>query len=265
LAPPLALPSLAAYIRQMKHDVRSFDLNLRAFQYILDKDNLQSSFDYVKKEYDRYTQMDQLSIESLDHYQMVIRNTLAGAELIANIGDALQVYKEPNLFIDYQQYQWATKVIQKALILGMSRYYPTKVNMFDAQSKYSDLSSSGLIQAALEKEEFYVAFYQEFLAIVCTEKPDLVGITVCAQKQIIPAMILASMIKEYCKDTHVLMGGSYISENHLQMTQRIEFYDYCDGLIINEGELALGMYLEYLKGQVEITDIPNLLPRRRDF
>ena len=59
-------------------------------------------------------------------------------------------------------------------------------------------SRDGLLRIVDEKEKslFYDFFEQEVIPYIEKEGIDLVGISVCDQKQLVQAMILSSMIKE---------------------------------------------------------------------
>lgn len=108
---------------------------------------------------------------------------------------------------------------------------------------------------------FYGFFNSEVMPYVQQQNPDLVGIGITDHKQLVPAVILAAMIKDNFPDVKIVAGGHLITRLEAVLTsekgrQLFNFFDY---LIFNEGEIPLEMLISALsKNQGRLKDIPRM-------
>lgn len=68
-------------------------------------------------------------------------------------------------------------------------------------------------------------------------KPDIYGISINDERQIVPGYILAAMIKESCPNTLVVLGGNVWSRLHhaFQLPEFAKLFDYFDVIAYSEG------------------------------
>jgi hypothetical protein len=88
-----------------------------------------------------------------------------------------------------------------------------------------------------EQHVFYSYFADEELGRIAAAQPDILGISVADERQLISACVLASLAKEALPGTLVVMGGNYWSRV-LDAYREPEFatlFDYWDAIVYAEG------------------------------
>jgi hypothetical protein len=104
-------------------------------------------------------------------------------------------------------------------------------------SKYQDGTICGAIEGIRQKEKhlFYTYFREIEIPIVSEFKPDLYGVSVGDERQLIPGLVLASMVKESSPDTTVVVGGNLFSRIYNHKSFEKDFPDllgYFDGIVV---------------------------------
>lgn len=100
-------------------------------------------------------------------------------------------------------------------------------------------------------------------------RPDIYGISVADEQQLVSACVLASVVKEALPATLVLMGGNYWARvmDSYRDSRFARLFDYCDGIVYTEGfqpicHLAEGASLSDTPGTVwRDGDVVRVNPR----
>lgn len=87
---------------------------------------------------------------------------------------------------------------------------------------------------------------------------DIIGISVVGTNQIIPAFMIAAIIKRENPKVKIIMGGSIISRWRESISKKEFFFECVDYYIYNEGEKPLHLLLKHLDGEIPIEDVPNI-------
>ncbi len=129
-------------------------------------------------------------------------------------------------------------------------------------------SRGGLLDAVSSKEgNLYHGFFRDrVLPQIELENIRLVGLSVSDQKQIVPAVVLSSMIKErFGEKVKVVLGGNIITRNYDVLSRDDELnrrlFDYFDFLIHHEGESAFVELTKALSEGIGISRIPKIIYR----
>lgn len=90
--------------------------------------------------------------------------------------------------------------------------------------------------------------------------PEVVGISITGTWQFVPGCVLAELIRECRPDVRIILGGScadlFANSSYVRKTDIKRYFDY---IIIGEGETAIVNLMQYLRGEMEFDDIPNLM------
>jgi radical SAM superfamily enzyme YgiQ (UPF0313 family) len=106
---------------------------------------------------------------------------------------------------------------------------------------------------------------QLVLPAVAKERPDVVGLSIGTQMQLIAGLTFCKMIKETFPDVHVVVGGNVITRLQEELPKQERFFgEVFDTAILYEGEHALLWLIDALKGQREMASVPNLMYRTAD-
>jgi len=192
-----------------------------------------------------------LSTESLEYF--------LGKETIAPMRD-LKVYQ------DFQRFREAKSKISKVIEektkgeLSIARNSVT----YNCGTEYK--SRQGLLDAISEKRQnlYYEFFETQVLPKIEERGLNLVGLAVNHQKQLVPTVVLSSMIKEkYGDSVKVVIGGNIITRSYDILSQNDklnnELFEHFDYLIHHEGEQALLELIKRLQEGKTVEGVPKLI------
>jgi hypothetical protein len=88
-----------------------------------------------------------------------------------------------------------------------------------------------------EEHVFYSYFAEVEVARAVALRPDIFGISVADERQLVSACILASLIKEALPSTKVIMGGNYWSRviDAYHDPEFVQLFDHWDAIVYAEG------------------------------
>ena len=145
-------------------------------------------------------------------------------------------------------------------------YYPASLVFYPMESNLGYRPGvSREVLACLEDDQVNVyrdVCRQLILPAVHKEAPDVVGVSIGTQMQLMAGLTLCKMIKEAFPHIHITVGGNVITRlqeelpNHPRLLTEV-----FDSAIMYEGEHALLWLLEALSGQRDLAAVPNLMYR----
>ncbi|GAB4249313.1 B12-binding domain-containing radical SAM protein [Deferrisoma sp.] len=91
--------------------------------------------------------------------------------------------------------------------------------------------------------------------------PDLIGISVVFEEQLIPALAFASVLRRSPRRTPLVLGGPALTVLKEKICQDGRLFDFCDFVAVHEGEPALEGLIGHLSGRTPRDRIPNVLYR----
>ncbi|MFH1457141.1 MAG: radical SAM protein [Patescibacteria group bacterium] len=106
-------------------------------------------------------------------------------------------------------------------------------------SKYRDGTIDGLLRAINNREQhiWYDYFNQIEIPIAIDFNPNIYGISIADERQLLSGCILASMVKDYLPETIVVLGGNFWSQVSPAFSHPdfIKFSSFCDAVVYREG------------------------------
>jgi len=188
------------------------------------------------------------------------REVIERESLVQNVEWAKSTLKSQRFYrIDDYVESW--KIIDRWLQAFGMLYYPSEISIADNSMRYSVYSSEDVLKAVNDKYEnpYHDLFNEHVVDSMMQESPDLVGISVTATSQVMPAFTLARKLKEKSRDIHITMGGSVFTKLIDNLQQNHILFDLVDSFIVFEGEHALLGLIEQLEGKKDFSKVPNLV------
>ncbi len=261
--PFLSLPSLKGFLKKEGVDNVSIrDLNIEIMDALL-------SSEKVKETHTRIVDRLSNSTKSFGHLE-------DEAEVLSRFGWARDIIEGKNMaqkvewakatlrsegFYDINDYVESWKIIDRWLQAYGMLYYPSEISIADNSMRYSVYSSPDILDAVSNVNEnpYRELFQNNILNSIVNDEPSLVGISVTATSQVIPAFTLARLLKENSKDIHITMGGSVFTKLIDNLRKPHRLFELVDSFIVFEGEHALLNLIEQLEGKKDFSKVPNLV------
>jgi radical SAM superfamily enzyme YgiQ (UPF0313 family) len=160
----------------------------------------------------------------------------------------------------------ALNTFREAMAYISAAYYPASLVFYPMESNLGYRPGvSKEVFACLEDEQVNVyrdLCNQLVMPEVAREQPDVIGISIGTQMQLLAGLTFCRLIKETFPQIHIVVGGNVITRLQEDLVNHERFFaEVFDSAILYEGEHALLWLIEALNGQRALTSVPNLIYR----
>ena len=261
--PFLSLPSLQGFLKEQGiENVSIRDLNIEIMDVLLSADKVKQTQTLIEKRLCNGTK----TIGSEENPKEIFSRFNWAREVIENENMAHNVEwakatLKSQAFYEIDDYIECWKIIDRWLQAYGMLYYPSEISIADNSMRYSVYSSEDVIRAVDDKDEnpYHALFEEHVIDSMIKQNPKLVGISVTATSQVMPAFTLARQLKKKNSDIHITMGGSVFTKLIDNLQQNHLLFDIVDSFIVFEGEHALLGLIEQLDGKRDFCKVPNLV------
>ena len=268
-APYLALPSLTAVLRQAGHIVIQRDINIEMYHHFFSVEFLlwlKGRVGMQLKPLQDRDKAGQLTEQEMDQKAVLEE---AYAVDVLDLGERAEDAKaivRGERFYDADKLELALNTFREVMQYVSAAYYPAQLVFYPMESNLGYRPGvSKEVFACLDDEQVNVyrdVCTQLVLPAVNKEQPDVVGISIGTQMQLLAGLTFCKMIKETFPRIKVVVGGNVVTRLHEELIRHDRFFkDIFDAAILYEGEHALLWYIEALNGQRPMETVPNLLYR----
>lgn len=268
-APYLALPSLTAVLRQHGHTVIQKDVNIEMYDLFFSDTFLI----WVKARMGM--QLHALEAKEaaglLTDQEVDQRAVLADKAAVDVFGLADRAMEAKRItrgsdFYDAAKLESALNTFREVMQYISAAYYPASLVFYPMESNLGYRPGvSREVFACLEDEQVNVyrdVCRQLVLPTISKERPEVVGVSIGTQMQLMAGLTFCRMIKEAFPDIHITVGGNIVTRLQEELPKHERFFtEIFDTAIMYEGEHALLWLLEALAGDRAISTIPNLIYR----
>ena len=268
-APYLALPSLTAVLRQAGHHVIQRDVNIEMYDHFFSdsfliwikaRQSMQLKLLEAKEKTGVLTEQEEGQRSVLEQAA-----TVDVFDLAARAEEAKRVVRGEQ-FYDADRLDGALNTFREVMHYISAAYYPASLVFYPMESNLGYRPGvSEEVFACLDDEQ--VNIYRDIcnqlvLPSVSKEKPNVVGISIGTQMQLLAGLTFCKMIKETFPKIHVVIGGNVVTRLQEELPHHDRFFtEVFDSAILYEGEHALLWLIEALNGERELASVPNLMYR----
>ena len=261
--PSISLPVLVSYLRSRDISVSGIDLNLRFYRALLTEPNIRAGLAHLEKRFVELNRKDSLRFLRMVEYEALVNLLLKREKFGAEVADILALPFDPDRIRQADNPALVGFLIE---LVTLSRFpeviaFAPRLRKTDLLSKYS---SEDLIKAAYQ-ENFYTEILKQVLddTLFALKPAPLVGISVSFHDQVFAAFQCARMIKAKWPDTHLTLGGSFVSI-HLREINNPRIFEVIDSLVLDEGEVVLErLFGQIISGDRTPVSIPNVVTCRQ--
>ncbi|HEX4276118.1 MAG TPA: radical SAM protein [Bryobacteraceae bacterium] len=251
-SPYLALPSLAAYLRQAGIRVNLHDLDIGGVHYLLEPENLKAAGQAFRSGW--------RDTGSVHHRRLAILSE----ELPGSGPLHLASLRDGGAFFDSNEWCAARAGIMDALdICSAARDQRLRYSIdpigYDIDG-VDPQSLRSLIEATQDDRYNLFAEYWERSLYPSLEReaPVFVGITITNRQQMLPGLLLARRLRE--RGYFVVVGGALITKFAKKLPGLPAFFEtFANAVVAYEGETASVALAEALAGQGDLSRVPNLI------
>lgn len=251
-SPYLALPCLAAYLRQSGVAVSMHDLDIGGVRALAGP--------FLTR-----------SIRALQSCRRSARRDAEFARLLGisealpeRAADALGVFDDPNRFFQPSELAAARDTLFDCLDVA-SASSPGRVHYSISPVRYDvdDVDPRKLTDLLRvtrnDRANLFAAYWEETLfPALAREDPVAIGITITNRQQIIPGLTLARRLRE--RGYFTVLGGALLTKFIDRLRCLPKFFDvFADAVVAYEGETALAELIQSLESGRDFSRVPNLL------
>jgi anaerobic magnesium-protoporphyrin IX monomethyl ester cyclase len=272
--PYLALPSLKAYLAEHGFTGATvWDLNLEAYDQLLSPERLALATRRIRERAEDWAAPDrqQLLPDELDRYRLEADALASGTYLAEHIDAAKDVIRSSGSFYYRPRYLWAQRTFEAGLKLLSTEYQPALFTAHNyTQSTSIDSTTDLFAGVDHPTENMFREFYEQVaLPRIERERPDVLGISVTYGSQMVPALTLATLVKQRWPDIHITLGGGMLAYVGQRLAHAGPLFDRVDSIVVYEGEHPLLELCQALlaagnsarRAAPDLTGIGNLICR----
>jgi radical SAM superfamily enzyme YgiQ (UPF0313 family) len=268
-APYLALPSLTAVLRQAGYQVVQRDVNIEMYDHFFSLGFLiwvKARLGMQLKAIQEKEKTRVLTDREVDQKAVVEEAYTVDVFDLAERAEDAKMIVRGERFYDAEQLEEALNTFREAMQYISAAYYPASLVFYPMESNLGYRPGvSKEVFACLDDEQVNVyrdICTQLVLPAVSKEKPDVIGVSIGTQMQLLAGLTICKMIKETFPHMKVVVGGNVITRLQEELPRHERFFaEVFDAAILYEGEHALLWWIEALNGQRAIESVPNLMYR----
>lgn len=277
-SPPLSLPVLTAYLRKNNVEVIQKDANAEFYNYIISQDFVSSVKKHVDTFMDRCNNMlgasgnlyvlpEKTQIKYKVIQEMFQELEPWWPELETNTARAMTILKTPDMF--YQPLLLAEAIfhIKYALQAMGLAFFPSDILLNYYSNINYKLTIDSIRSASEDKDgNIFINYYENKLLKEIEEiKPDIIGLSIGCNTQLIGGLTLSRKIKESFPDIHVNIGGNSFTRLMDVVENKPEIFDhFADTIIYGEGELSILALIRALEKGSSLLKVPGLAFKKDD-
>jgi radical SAM superfamily enzyme YgiQ (UPF0313 family) len=268
-APYLALPSLTAVLREAGHTVIQRDINIGMWDHFFSMEFLiwvKARLGMQLKALQEKEKAGLLTEQDVDHKAVVEQAYDVDVFDLADRAEDAKLIVRGERFYQAETLEGALNTFREAMAYISTAYYPASLVFYPMESNLGYRPGvSKEVFACLEDEQVNVyrdLCNQLVMPGVAKERPDVVGISIGTQMQLLAGLTFGKMIKETFPHIHVVVGGNVITRLQEDLANHERFFkEVFDSAILYEGEHALLWLIEALNGERDLASVPNLIYR----
>lgn len=261
--PYLSLPALKGFLHHNGiDDVVQRDLAIELLDHLCTWEKTKPLYDRILKQARElgakpyHTDFEREKYEKLMEAQEII-------PALCDQIDAAKASLRCEEFYEIDRYMESLKIIDVWLDSILAPYYPSQLTVIGSQLRYSPYSTEEILQSFQDpNENFFLDLYREhYLPGIIKEDIDIFGISITSVEQVISGLTLAYLVKQARPEIHITVGGSIFTKLVDVLEKGSPLFDFVDSFIVHEGETPLLKLVQQLRGEGDLTKVPNLVYR----
>jgi anaerobic magnesium-protoporphyrin IX monomethyl ester cyclase len=261
--PYLSLPSLSAYLKASGVDVIQKDFNIEAYDLLLSESNLKTVGDRLRNKFETLDSKGNLTPGMEQRYYCNLYKAKSNVNYIAErVEKAKETLRNKREFYDVDTLNRAKNILVQAQEIISLDCFPSGGDLVWPINVRFQRSLDDIKKITQNRAEnpFIELYEHHLLPFVSRHGPDIIGISITGEGQLIPALTLSRLIKIHHPKTHIVVGG-YVVTLLADVLMKYEelFTVFFDSAVLYEGERPLLKLVESISQARTLDNVPNLI------
>lgn len=261
----LSVPLLVGQLENSGIDVKGLDLNIKYFNHVFTSTYLQNVYNKLKTYEQNAIQYKQelYYSEKVKHIKEYIQKHSNRAEYaIKYIESAIKILKTDD-FYNPKLYMKSYRIIMYALELISCLYYPQAVSYHEFHNSFYKQSYKD-IKSETENKDInpFLEYFEGVIDSIIDEDTEFVGISASFDRQIMPALTLAKILKQKTK-AHISLGGNVFCRIEETLKQNPDLFDiFADSIMVGDGEKNIIKLVKAVNNKEKLDDISGIIYKK---
>jgi radical SAM superfamily enzyme YgiQ (UPF0313 family) len=264
-SPSTGIPELMGALKGHGHQTIAYDLNIDFYDYVLRASYAQSSLEKAKNII-KNSLGETISDDEKIKFEYIKKILLEQGEAlglsIKNIEKCKANLRSKKYFYNPILRDNCLKIIYKTLLAVSLPYYPHSLgidNFINIEKEIGLLNYNCKQLATDKKANMFIEYFEQKIHEILKEKPELIGISINSNDQMLAGLTFAKMLKERCS-AHIIIGGTWVEVEHEKIKQDKElFSSFADSCIRGLGEISIIQLAEYIENKRPIKEVSGLI------
>ncbi|WP_424965389.1 B12-binding domain-containing radical SAM protein [Dinoroseobacter sp. S375] len=254
--PYLSVPSLAAELQKFGITCHQTDLNLEFHDYLNGFSTTENLTEILRRK----------ASGREDNEAVAARWALASLPSLKENTDYFSHVMRSQMFYEPAQYGRAHRHLQKVCDVWSAAFHPTVLTPITFRANLNAETAEEWKKFVTDEQRNPVLeFARNYCKTWADDPPNLFGISVVYNDQLLPSLTIAEQVKLHFPDAKVILGGHAISQcSRLHWREVLANFGCVDFLSIDDGYEHLRAVARSIDTQSEVPPLPNLIQRSND-
>ena len=261
----LSVPLLVGQLENSGIDAHGIDMNIKYFNHAFTSSYLEQVFEKIKnykKNSSEYAEESYYN-EKIKHIKEYLEKHTNRAEYaIKYIESAVKILKT-NDFYNPKLYMKSYRIIMYALELISCLYYPQAVSYTEFHNEFYKQSYKD-IKSETENKDInpFLEYFEQITDSIITKETEFIGISASFDRQIMPALTLAKILKKKTK-AHISLGGNVFCRIEETLKQNPEIFDiFADSIMVGDGEKNIIKLVDAVNNRKPLDNISGIIYKK---
>lgn len=256
-----ASPLLSAILKRAGYSqVIQRDVNLEAFDDLVQPSYLQEAILWIVRQIKRGLNNQVKSTQTDTSYRELVRMYRSADEVLKCISESRRILRDPLDFYNPSKLLFAKRIFHMACELLSAPY----ANLSFGKYSYSNLPYDTFeqIEHAItpDQDDVLKTYFQTVtIPSLLAYEPDVIGLSVPYFSQLLPAFLLARLIKDVAPRVHITMGGTVPTWGKHILEADTRFGQWVDSIAIGEADQTILELLEACEDKRTFDTVHNFL------
>ncbi|MEN9978743.1 MAG: radical SAM protein [candidate division WOR-3 bacterium] len=242
-APYLSVPVLSAFLKSHGISVQQVDANIIFWDRFLSAEELGEIYDNCRADYRRLSRIARSRTEDEFRLLLLSRITRMSKEEFSEFAIRGSIDRDTISYL-IKKYSRHARQIQKQAVHGLAVWPNLAYHdsyYWELSMSYAAQDSAMLIETVENRDEnpFTEFTEQEILPLIIGANPQIVGVSITALNQVVPAFTIAKMVKESLPRTCTVAGGAWVTQLKDKIARIPDLFRYFDIFVAGPGEKPL--------------------------